>query len=259
VIDRSGSMTATPEGFDDDKWTTMVDSLNTALDGISGQMSVGLQFFPDASVEEENGCGVPTCSGVVVQVSGGHANPVYFVSDRQGLWRFPPSAGAAPGQWEQLVPRGAAQRADKFFVSPYDPAVLIVADGLAGTVWRWNAGSSAFVADAALLGAITEPRGSSDLAAGVSSYPVGAGGDWGVLRDLSFVRGMLEVQQNAKIVRSLIELAHNLELEVVAEGVESQAILQALKHLGCDYAQGYEVGKATPIRELLARLEKQGS
>src|SRR6187399_1678085 len=49
VIDRSGSMTATPEGFEDDKWTTMVDSLNTALDGINGQMSVGLQFFPDPS------------------------------------------------------------------------------------------------------------------------------------------------------------------------------------------------------------------
>jgi len=77
--------------------------------------------------------------------------------------------------------------------------------------------------------------------------------------DLSFVRGMLDVPQNAKIVRSLIELAHNLELEVVAEGVESQAILQALKHLGCDYAQGYEVGKATSIRELLARLENRTS
>jgi len=71
VIDRSGSMTATPEGFDDDKWTTMVDSLNTALDGINGQMSVGLQFFPDASVEEENGCGVPGGSSISVPVSGG--------------------------------------------------------------------------------------------------------------------------------------------------------------------------------------------
>src|SRR4029453_15913646 len=61
--------------------------------------------------------------------------------------------------------------------------------------------------------------------------------------DLSFVKDMLEQPQNAKIVRSLIDLAHNLELKVVAEGVENAEILAALAHLGCDYAQGYFVGK----------------
>ena len=61
--------------------------------------------------------------------------------------------------------------------------------------------------------------------------------------DLSFVKGMLEQPQNAKIVRSLIDLAHNLELKVVAEGVESSAILAALDQLGCDHAQGWDVGK----------------
>lgn len=72
--------------------------------------------------------------------------------------------------------------------------------------------------------------------------------------DLSFVRGMLEQPQNAKIVRSLIDLAHNLELKVVAEGVENPAILSALNQLGCDQAQGYDVGKPAPGEVLLERL-----
>lgn len=71
VIDRSGSMNDTPDGFEDDKWTAMVDSLNSALDGVSGQMSVGLQFFPDASVQGESGCGMPTGSEVAVPIGSG--------------------------------------------------------------------------------------------------------------------------------------------------------------------------------------------
>lgn len=72
--------------------------------------------------------------------------------------------------------------------------------------------------------------------------------------DLMFVRNMLDLPQHAKIVRSLIELAHNLELGVVAEGVENEAIWAALAHLGCDRAQGYHLGRPVPPEELLARL-----
>ena len=75
--------------------------------------------------------------------------------------------------------------------------------------------------------------------------------------DMSFVRTMLEVPVNAKIVRSLVELAHNLELSVVAEGVENEAIMNALAHLDCDHAQGYHVGKAVSGADLAARLRKQ--
>ncbi|HEY6722503.1 MAG TPA: hypothetical protein VI197_00690 [Polyangiaceae bacterium] len=70
VIDRSGSMNDTAEGFEDDKWTALVDSMNSALDGISGKMSVGVQFFPDASVDAD-GCGVPTGSEVAVPIGAG--------------------------------------------------------------------------------------------------------------------------------------------------------------------------------------------
>jgi diguanylate cyclase (GGDEF)-like protein len=72
--------------------------------------------------------------------------------------------------------------------------------------------------------------------------------------DLSFVKAMLEVPQNHKIVRSLIDLAHNLELKVVAEGVESEAILDALTALGCDHAQGWDVGKPSTASDLMARM-----
>jgi EAL domain-containing protein (putative c-di-GMP-specific phosphodiesterase class I) len=75
--------------------------------------------------------------------------------------------------------------------------------------------------------------------------------------DLSFVRTMLEAPINAKIVRSLVDLAHNLELSVVAEGVENEAIMNALAHLNCDHAQGYHVGKAVPGADLAARLRQQ--
>lgn len=75
--------------------------------------------------------------------------------------------------------------------------------------------------------------------------------------DLSFVKAMLEQPQNAKIVRSLIDLAHNLELTVVAEGVESAEILAALQHLGCDHAQGWNIGRPSTAQDLMVRLRAQ--
>jgi len=76
--------------------------------------------------------------------------------------------------------------------------------------------------------------------------------------DIMFVKSMLEAPQNAKIVRSLIDLAHNLELTVVAEGVENAEILAALKHLGCDIAQGFHIGRPMSVADMVARLHKEG-
>ena len=75
--------------------------------------------------------------------------------------------------------------------------------------------------------------------------------------DIMFVKSMLEAPQNAKIVRSLIDLAHNLELTVVAEGVENEEILAALEHLGCDIAQGFHVGKPMSAADMMARLRQE--
>jgi EAL domain-containing protein (putative c-di-GMP-specific phosphodiesterase class I) len=54
-------------------------------------------------------------------------------------------------------------------------------------------------------------------------------------------------------VRSTIELAHNLGLELVAEGVEDQETLELLAALGCDLAQGFHLARPMPADDL-ARL-----
>jgi EAL domain-containing protein (putative c-di-GMP-specific phosphodiesterase class I) len=60
--------------------------------------------------------------------------------------------------------------------------------------------------------------------------------------DLIFVSQMLKSEQDAIIVSSTINLAHNLGLLVIAEGVECAEILDRLRQLGCDHAQGYFIG-----------------
>lgn len=64
--------------------------------------------------------------------------------------------------------------------------------------------------------------------------------------DKSFVLGVIHSERNAKIVRSIIDLAHNFDMTVVAEGIEDAATLQFLAELGCDYGQGYYIGR--PMR-----------
>ena len=61
--------------------------------------------------------------------------------------------------------------------------------------------------------------------------------------DRSFVADMLTSHNDAVIVRSTIELGHNLGLKVVAEGVENAAVLDKLYALGCDSAQGYYLSR----------------
>ena len=61
--------------------------------------------------------------------------------------------------------------------------------------------------------------------------------------DRSFVQRMDVDASDRGIVRSTIDLAHHLELSVVAEGVESAEILTELRELGCDYAQGFFISR----------------
>jgi diguanylate cyclase len=61
--------------------------------------------------------------------------------------------------------------------------------------------------------------------------------------DRSFVMGMLRQSDDEVLVRSLVELGHNLGLTVVAEGVEDQETLDALSQVGCDVAQGFHLGR----------------
>lgn len=70
--------------------------------------------------------------------------------------------------------------------------------------------------------------------------------------DKSFVMTILEDVQNEAIVRTTIDLAHSLNLEVVAEGVEDEAIMRRVASLGCEQAQGYFLSKPVPADEFLA-------
>ncbi len=68
--------------------------------------------------------------------------------------------------------------------------------------------------------------------------------------DKSFVLDVLRDENDAVIVRSIIDLAHNLSRITVAEGVETEDIWTALAALGCDVAQGYYMGKPMLARDL---------
>ncbi|MCC4118664.1 EAL domain-containing protein [Aromatoleum toluclasticum] len=67
--------------------------------------------------------------------------------------------------------------------------------------------------------------------------------------DQSFVANMLASDDSEIIVRSTIELGHNLGLKIVAEGVETQAVWERLVALGCDTAQGYLISRPIPAGE----------
>jgi diguanylate cyclase len=72
--------------------------------------------------------------------------------------------------------------------------------------------------------------------------------------DKSFVFGMLQSANDAVIVRSTIDLAHNLGLKVVAEGVESLDAIEALAKLRCDQVQGFFISPAMGSEMLLQWL-----
>ena len=68
--------------------------------------------------------------------------------------------------------------------------------------------------------------------------------------DKSFVIDMNIDEENASIVKATIDLAHSLGLSVTAEGVESAVVLEMLKEMGCDFCQGYYVGKPVKMDEI---------
>jgi EAL domain-containing protein (putative c-di-GMP-specific phosphodiesterase class I) len=65
--------------------------------------------------------------------------------------------------------------------------------------------------------------------------------------DRSFVRDMAIDPSNYVLVGSAVDLGHNLGLAVVAEGVEDEPVVGALRQLGCDVAQGYHYAKPLPV------------
>ena len=73
--------------------------------------------------------------------------------------------------------------------------------------------------------------------------------------DRSFVTGMVHDGASAAIVRSTIELARNLGMTVVAEGVEDDVTLMSLREMGCDVAQGFGLGRPVPADQVPALVD----
>jgi Amt family ammonium transporter len=73
--------------------------------------------------------------------------------------------------------------------------------------------------------------------------------------DRSFVRGLITKKESAEVVRSIIAMSRSLGIGVVAEGVESQDQLDALRELGCDKVQGFLLAEPMPQEQASAYLD----
>jgi diguanylate cyclase (GGDEF)-like protein/PAS domain S-box-containing protein len=73
--------------------------------------------------------------------------------------------------------------------------------------------------------------------------------------DRSFVNTMIDRPESQVIIRSIVGLAHNLGLRVIAEGIESPKQMHALTGLGCEYGQGYHFARPLPKHEVETLLD----
>jgi diguanylate cyclase (GGDEF)-like protein/PAS domain S-box-containing protein len=146
-------------------------------------------------------------------------------------------------------------------------------DQVAALLAKWDVGperleleitESAIVADMFRMRGVLERLGAMGLRISVDDFGTGYT-SLGYLRrlpiselkiDRSFVSHMATSEEDAVIVRSTIDLGRNLGLGVVAEGVEDPEVLQRLRELGCDVAQGYLMSRPIPGGELTAWLRE---
>jgi diguanylate cyclase len=99
------------------------------------------------------------------------------------------------------------------------------------------------------------PIAIDDYGAGLSSLSYLKDLPAGELKiDRSFVSGLAETHRDPLLVRSTIDLAHALDMEVTAEGVDDPLALSLLRVMGCDLIQGYLIARPMPLDALLAFL-----
>ncbi len=76
--------------------------------------------------------------------------------------------------------------------------------------------------------------------------------------DISFIRRLLDDDRTASVVKTIINLSHDLGMKTIAEGVEQKKQFETLKSLGCDYFQGYLFAHPMPKGEFINLLRKSG-
>ncbi len=77
--------------------------------------------------------------------------------------------------------------------------------------------------------------------------------------DRNFIGSLSTSHRNPLIVKATIDLAHALEMKVIAEGVEDQLSMALLRVMGCDMVQGYLIARPIPLAELLTFLDKRAA
>jgi EAL domain-containing protein (putative c-di-GMP-specific phosphodiesterase class I) len=75
--------------------------------------------------------------------------------------------------------------------------------------------------------------------------------------DRAFVNNMDKSEVSKRIVGSIAQLAHSLEMDIVAEGIEEKAQMDALRELGCQYGQGYYMAKPVSAAETIELIESR--
>lgn len=75
--------------------------------------------------------------------------------------------------------------------------------------------------------------------------------------DRSFVNHMTDTSDELHMCKAIIEMAHQLKLSVIAEGVETEEQMNLLKNLNCDYAQGYLISRPLPTSEITALIKEK--
>jgi len=73
----------------------------------------------------------------------------------------------------------------------------------------------------------------------------------GLKIDGSFVKNILKDPMSLAMVKSINEIGHVMGKQTIAEFVENDAILEKLREIGVDYAQGYSISRPRPLKELL--------
>ncbi len=145
---------------------------------------------------------------------------------------------------------------------PDQVAALLAKWGVSAELLELEITESAIVADMFRMRGVLERLGAMGLRLAVDDFGTGYT-SLGYLRrlpitelkiDRSFVSQMATSEEDAVIVRSTIDLGRNLGLGVVAEGVEDPEVLERLRELGCDVAQGYLMSHPIPGDELIAWL-----
>jgi EAL domain-containing protein (putative c-di-GMP-specific phosphodiesterase class I) len=72
--------------------------------------------------------------------------------------------------------------------------------------------------------------------------------------DRSFISDMVDHPRGAALVAKIVEIGHIFDLPTIAEGIETEAELEAVRAVGCDYAQGYFLARPLPLEDARALI-----